>query len=148
MASASLRRSAGTSRSAGPAAPRAGATGSWASCAGLYAKLGPVPTAYVVLLVSNLIFATGYSISRILLEEISPVTLAMARLTIGSLILVPWAWRGMKAAKLSREGHWRLGLTGGVGFTLAFALGNWGLAHSPPSNPGFLIPVGPAPRIP
>jgi drug/metabolite transporter (DMT)-like permease len=80
-----------------------------------------VPTAYVVLLVSNLIFATGYSISRIVLEDISPVTLAMVRLAIGSLILVPWAWRGMKAAKLSREDHWRLGLTGVVGFTLALA---------------------------
>ena len=88
-----------------------------------------MPTAYVVLLVSNLIFATGYSVSRIVLEDIGPATLAMTRLAIGSLILVPWAWRGMAAAKLSREDHWRLALTGVVGFTLAFALGNWGLAH-------------------
>ena len=106
-----------------------------------------MPTAYVVLLVSNLIFATGYSVSRILLEEISPVTLAMARLTIGSLILVPWAWRGMRAAKLSQEDHWRLGLTGVVGFTLAFALGNWGLAHSTASNAALLITVEPASLI-
>jgi len=56
----------------------------------------------MVLLVSNLIFATGYSVSRIVLEDIGPATLAMARLAIGSLILVPWAWRGMAAAKLSR----------------------------------------------
>ena len=106
-----------------------------------------MPTAYVVLLVSNLIFATGYSVSRIVLEDIGPATLAMARLTIGSLILVPWAWRGMVAAKLSREDHWRLALTGVVGFTLAFALGNWGLAHSTASNAALLITVEPAALI-
>jgi len=106
-----------------------------------------VPTAYVVLLVSNLIFATGYSVARIVLEDIGPATLAMARLTIGSLILVPWAWRGLAAAKLSREDHWRLALTGVVGFTLAFALGNWGLAHSTASNAALLITVEPASLI-
>lgn len=106
-----------------------------------------MPTAYVVLLVSNLIFATGYSVSRIVLEDIGPATLAMARLTIGSLILVPWAWRGMTAAKLSGEDHWRLALTGVVGFTVAFALGNWGLAHSTASNAALLITVEPASLI-
>jgi len=59
-----------------------------------------VPTAYVVLLVSNLIFATGYSVARVVLEDIGPATLAMARLTIGSVILVPWAWRGLAAVAL------------------------------------------------
>lgn len=106
-----------------------------------------MPSAYVVLLVSNLVFATGYSVSRIVLEDVGPATLAMARLTIGALILVPWAWRAMAAAKLSREDRWRLALTGVVGFTLAFALGNWGLAHSTASNAALLITVEPASLI-
>jgi len=106
-----------------------------------------VPAAYVVLLVSNLVFATGYSVARLVLEDVGPATLAMARLIIGSLILVPWAWRGMVAAKLSREDHWRLALTGVVGFTMAFALGNWGLAHSTASNAALLITVEPASLI-
>ena len=101
----------------------------------------------MVLLVSNLVFATGYSVSRIVLEDVGPATLAMARLTIGALILVPWAWRAMAAAKLSREDRWRLALTGVVGFTLAFALGNWGLAHSTASNAALLITVEPASLI-
>ena len=106
-----------------------------------------MPIAYVVLLVSNLVFATGYTVSRIVLEDVGPATLAMTRLAIGSLILVPWAWRGMVAAKLSREDHWRLALTGIVGFTAAFALGNWGLAHSTASNAALLITVEPASLI-
>jgi drug/metabolite transporter (DMT)-like permease len=106
-----------------------------------------VPRADVVLLVSNLVFATGYSVARIVLEDVGPATLAMARLTIGSLVLVPWAWRGLAAAKLSREDHWRVALTGVVGFTLAFALGSWGLAHSTASNAALLITVEPASLI-
>lgn len=98
----------------------------------------------MVLLISNLVFATGYSVSRIVLEDVDPFTLAMARLLIGSAILVPWAWRGTKTAKLSREDRWRVALMGVVGFTLAFALGNWGLAHSTASNAALLITVEPA----
>lgn len=101
----------------------------------------------MVLLLSNVVFATGYSVSRIVLEDVGPVTLAMTRLTIGALLLVPWAWRGMAAAKLSREDHWRIALMGVVGFTLAFALGNWGLAHSTASNAALLITVEPASLI-
>lgn len=106
-----------------------------------------MPSAYLVLLLSNLVFATGYSVSRIVLDDVGPVTLAMARLLIGSAILGPLAWRGIRAAKLSREDHWRLALMGLVGFTLAFALGNWGLAHSTASNAALLITVEPAALI-
>jgi drug/metabolite transporter (DMT)-like permease len=53
----------------------------------------------------------------------------------------------MAAAKLSREDRGRLALTGVVGFTLAFALGNWGLAHSTASNAALLITVEPASLI-
>jgi drug/metabolite transporter (DMT)-like permease len=106
-----------------------------------------VPSAYVVLLLSNVVFATGYSVSRIVLDDVGPVTLAMARLLIGSAILGPLAWRGIRGAKLSREDHWRLALMGLVGFTLAFALGNWGLARSTASNAALLITVEPAALI-
>jgi drug/metabolite transporter (DMT)-like permease len=53
----------------------------------------------------------------------------------------------MADSKLSHEDHWRLALTGVVGFTLAFALGNWGLAHSTASNAALLITVEPASLI-
>jgi drug/metabolite transporter (DMT)-like permease len=106
-----------------------------------------VPSAYVVLLLSNVVFATGYSVSRIVLEDVGPAALAMTRLAIGALLLVPWAWRGMVRASLSRADHCRIALMGVVGFTLAFALGNWGLAHSTASNAALLITVEPASLI-
>ena len=106
-----------------------------------------MPSAYVVLFLSNLVFATGYSVARLVLEDVGPATLAMARLLIGSVLLAPWAWRGRTAPKLSPEDHWRLALMGVVGFTLAFALGNWGIAHSTASNAALLITAEPAALI-
>ena len=106
-----------------------------------------MPGAHAVLLVSNLIFATGYSVSRIVLDAIDPITLATARLLIGASILAPWAWSGMRTSKFSREDRWRMAFMGVVGFSLAYALGNWGLAHSTASNAALLITVEPASLI-
>jgi drug/metabolite transporter (DMT)-like permease len=106
-----------------------------------------VPVAYLVLVAANLVFATGYSVARIVLADVGPIPLAMIRLLISAAILVPWAWRGMRTAKLSGEDHWRLALMGVIGFTLAYALGNWGIAHSTASNAALLITVEPAALI-
>jgi drug/metabolite transporter (DMT)-like permease len=106
-----------------------------------------VPVAYLVLLVANLVFATGYSVARIVLADVGPIPLATIRLLISAAILVPWAWPAMKAAKLSTEDHWRMALMGVIGFTLAYALGNWGIAHSTASNAALLITVEPAALI-
>ena len=48
-----------------------------------------MPIAYVVLLVSNLVFATGYTVSRIVLEDMGPATLAMTRLAKGATTTTP-----------------------------------------------------------
>jgi drug/metabolite transporter (DMT)-like permease len=106
-----------------------------------------VPVAYLVLLVANLVFATGYSVARIVLADVGPIPLATIRLLISAAILVPWAWPAMKAIKFSTEDHWRLALMGVIGFTLAYALGNWGIAHSTASNAALLITVEPAALI-
>ena len=54
---------------------------------------------------------------------------------------------GAWSRPLSREDHWRLALIGVVGFTGAFALGNWGLARSTASNAALLITVEPTALI-
>ena len=48
-----------------------------------------MPTAYVVLLVANVIYATGYTVTRVVLDDVGPATLALGRLLIGTLVLVP-----------------------------------------------------------
>jgi hypothetical protein len=41
--------------------------------------LGVVPNAYVVLLVASLVYATGSTVTRVVLVEVGPATLALAR---------------------------------------------------------------------
>lgn len=101
---------------------------------------------YVILLAANLVFATGYAVSRIVLADVGPATLGLARVLIGGAPLLAWAaWRGRSAPRR----RWTVGdrirvaFMGVVGFALAFALGNWGLARSTASNAALLITVEP-----
>jgi drug/metabolite transporter (DMT)-like permease len=101
---------------------------------------------YVILLAANLVFATGYAVSRIVLADVGPATLGLARVLIGGAPLLAWAaWHGRSAPRR----RWAVGdrvrvaFMGVVGFALAFALGNWGLAHSTASNAALLITVEP-----
>ena len=107
--------------------------------------LGAVPNAYVVLLIANLVYATGYTVTRVVLVDVGPATLALARLGLGALVLVPLA-RVLHpgAGPVSARDRWRIFWMGVLGFAGAFALGNWGLARSTASNAALLITVEPA----
>jgi drug/metabolite transporter (DMT)-like permease len=104
-----------------------------------------VPGAYVVLLAANVIYATGYTVTRVVLDDVGPATLALGRLVIGALVLVPLA-RVLQPASEPRAAadRWRIAWMGVLGFAGALALGNWGLARSTVSNAALLITVEPA----
>ena len=106
--------------------------------------LGVVPNAYVVLLIANLVYATGYTVTRVVLFDVGPATLALARLALGALVLVPLA-RVLHpgAGPVSTRDRWRIFWMGVLGFAGAFALGNWGIARSTASNAALLITVEP-----
>ena len=101
---------------------------------------------YAILLAANLVFATGYAVSQIVLADVGPATLGLARVLIGGVLLLAWAARDGRSAPESKwtgEDRLRVALMGVVGFALAFALGNWGLAYSTASNAALLITVEP-----
>lgn len=102
-----------------------------------------MPSVYLVLFIANLVFATSYSVTRVVLADVRPGTLGLARSLIGAAILVAWTGRRLMAGRLSRADHWRIALMGIVGFAMAFGLGNWGIAHSTASNAALLITVEP-----
>ena len=104
-----------------------------------------MPRAYVVLLVANVIYATGYTVTRVVLADVGPATLALGRLAIGTAVLVPLV-RILypDAGRLDGRDRWRIFWMGVVGFAAAFALGNWGIARSTVSNAALLITVEPA----
>jgi drug/metabolite transporter (DMT)-like permease len=102
-----------------------------------------MPSAYLLLFVANVVFATSYGVTRVVLDDVPAATLGLARSLIGALILVAWAGRTLATAKLSARDHRRIALMGVVGFALAFGLGNWGLERSTASNAALLITVEP-----
>jgi drug/metabolite transporter (DMT)-like permease len=97
----------------------------------------------LTLILANLLYATSYAVTRLALAVVPPATLALARLAVGTLILVPVAravpWRG-RPSRLDRQ---RVAAMGVVGFAGAFALGHWGLARSTATNAALLIAVEP-----
>jgi drug/metabolite transporter (DMT)-like permease len=101
--------------------------------------------AEVVLVLANIVYATSYVATRLTLADVPPSTLALIRLVVGSLILVPLALalRRPGASTLSSADRWRVFWMGALGFAGAFALSHWGLARSTATNGALLITVEP-----
>jgi len=101
--------------------------------------------AEVVLILANIVYATSYVATRLTLEEVPPSTLALIRLVIGSIVLVPLAFAARRpgATAFARADRWRLFWMGALGFAGAFALSHWGLARSTATNGALLITVEP-----
>lgn len=103
-----------------------------------------MPRPYVVILLANVVYGSSYVVSRVVLEHMEPATLSLARLVIGSLVLVPLALAQRRdGARLSRADRWNIFWMGFIGFAAAFAFGNWGLALSRATNAALLITVEP-----
>jgi drug/metabolite transporter (DMT)-like permease len=102
-----------------------------------------MPSAYLILFVGNVVFATSYGVTRVVLDDVPPAMLGLARSLIGALILVAWSWPGLRTARSSPADHARIAVMGVVGFALAFGLGNWGIERSTASNAALLITVEP-----
>jgi drug/metabolite transporter (DMT)-like permease len=107
-----------------------------------------VPTAYVVLILANIVYGSSYAVSRVVLEHMGPATLSFFRLAIGSLVLVPLALAQRRDdVRLSRADGWNIFWMGLCGFAGAFAFGNWGLRFSTATNAALLITVEPVSLI-
>jgi drug/metabolite transporter (DMT)-like permease len=103
-----------------------------------------VRAAYLVLFLANCVYATSYVATRLVLHEMPPALLALARCLVGAAILVPAA-RLLEppAPPATRADARRIAWMGVLGFAGAFALGTWGIAHSTATNAALLIIVEP-----
>lgn len=100
--------------------------------------------AYLVLLVTNLVYATSYVATRIVLDDVPPSQLALIRLVIGAAILVPLSRaRALSAPPPRGAEAWRIVWMGVFGFAGAFAFSHWGIARSTATNASLLIIVEP-----
>ena len=101
-------------------------------------------TAYLVLFGANLVYATSYVATRLVLDDVPPALLALARLVVGAAILVPAARVLERPAPAPGRGDaWRIVGMGAFGFAAAFAFSHWGIARSTATNAALLIIVEP-----
>jgi drug/metabolite transporter (DMT)-like permease len=96
-------------------------------------------SAAFLLLVANVVYATAAVVSRIALDGVPPALLGFARLGIAAVVLAPLVRRERVPAG---EGLRLVGM-GVIGFTVAFALMNWGIVYSSATNAALLIIVEP-----
>jgi len=103
-----------------------------------------VRSASALLFAANLVYATSYVATRVVLDDLPPAFLALVRLVVGAAILVPIARALEKPVRAPARGDaWRIVWMGVVGFAGAFALSHWGLARSTATNAALLIIVEP-----
>jgi drug/metabolite transporter (DMT)-like permease len=100
-------------------------------------------SAFLLLLVANLVYATSYVITRLALDDVPPATLALIRLVLGGAVLLPLATRMQTGDDALRLTDARVFWMGALGFAGAFALSHWGLARSSATNAALLIVVEP-----
>jgi drug/metabolite transporter (DMT)-like permease len=96
-------------------------------------------SAAFLLLVANVVYATAAVVSRIALDGVPPALHGFARLGIAAVVLAPLVRRERVPAG---EGLRLVGM-GVIGFTVAFALMNWGIVYSSATNAALLIIVEP-----
>jgi len=107
-----------------------------------------VPSAYLALLIANAIYGTSYVTSRVVLQDVPPAALALARLALGAAVIVPLAIaRRPTGDTLSRSDRWSVFWMGVLGFAAAFGFGNLGITHSTATHAALLITVEPVSLI-
>src|SRR5438132_1043681 len=87
--------------------------------------------ASLLLLVANVVYATSYVVTRVVLDDVPPTILALLRLVIGAAVLVPLSRRGTVPPAGPPGRGARLFWMGALGFAAAFALSHWGIAGPP-----------------
>jgi drug/metabolite transporter (DMT)-like permease len=98
-------------------------------------------SAAILLAVANVVYATSYVVTRLVLYDVPPTILALLRLVIGAAVLVPLGRRARGAAAPGSGA--RVFWMGALGFAAAFALSHWGIARSSATNAALLIVVEP-----
>jgi len=96
--------------------------------------------AAILLLVVNIVYATSPVVTRLVLDDVPPITLALLRLVLGAAVLVPFG-RGARVTPAGQGA--RVFWMGALGFAAAFALSHWGIARSSATNAALLIVVEP-----
>src|SRR2546428_14096671 len=102
--------------------------------------------AATLLLAANIVYATSYVVTRLVLDDVPPMTLALLRLVLGAAVLVPLARRGATVPiprGLTPGQGARVFWMGALGFPAAFPLSHSGIRRPSRTNAARLIVLQP-----
>ncbi len=100
----------------------------------------------LVLLLANVVYGTAYVAQRVALFDVPPALLALARLAVASVVLLPFLPRPPGTAAVRGDGG-KIVWMGVLGFGVAYALSHLGLQRSTATNAALLITVEPVSLI-
>ena len=100
----------------------------------------------LVLLLANVVYGTAYVAQRVALYDVPPALLALARLALASVVLLPFLRRPPETAAVRGDGG-KIFWMGVLGFGVAYALSHLGLQRSTATNAALLITIEPVSLI-
>ncbi len=106
---------------------------------------GGPPRAVLVglLCIINLMWGSSWVVTKLALEEMSPVQLGGWRMIVSGILLLPWLARGLRDGGITGRGLPWLVVLGFTGFVAPKALNLWGIDLSTAINASLLMAVEP-----
>ncbi|MCO1604535.1 DMT family transporter [Desulfosporosinus nitroreducens] len=99
--------------------------------------------ANLAMLALVILWGVSFSINKIVLSEVPPITLALIRFLIATTILFPILKKVEPSSKLQKSDFPKMALSGFLGITLYFYLQNAGVALTTASNASLIASVTP-----
>ncbi len=100
----------------------------------------------LVLLLANVVYGTAYVAQRVALFDVPPALLALARLVLAAVVLLPFLRRPPDTAAVRGDGG-KIFWMGVLGFGAAYALSHLGLQRSTATNAALLVTIEPVSLI-
>lgn len=94
-------------------------------------------------LLASVVYGSSYATSRAAMADVPPATLALLRLVLGALVLIPLAARARWGARLTGADRVKVFWMGALGFAGAYGLSSWGIMLSTATNAALLAIVEP-----
>lgn len=100
---------------------------------------------YLALVLMSMLYSGNLISARILVSQVPPIALSAYRGVLGLTVLLPLAWRALKAGpRPSRRDWFMLALLGFLGISVAYASFLWGMQYSSASNAAIIFATNPA----
>lgn len=101
--------------------------------------------AYLALVLMSMLYSGNLISARILAPQVPPIALAAYRGILGLVVLVPLAWRALKAGPRPDRKEWAtLAVLGLFGISIAYASFLWGIQYTSASNAAIIFATNPA----